>query len=302
MPVDDAEKLLPFSVVGFTKNSAPQLKEMLRSYLPPVFKALKSTFVLLEGMEVDAALKHLERIRQVPLAQLTNVQFLADFISRSGLHASGGDGSCESEEYEWPRTLAAYVGKGLQIWQYPTQFSKYLVFLSQFQIRSHLEIGVSYGGAFVFSVEYLHKLNPTLTSYCIDVVSPSLLVQRFARRRKFTYITDKSCELYKHIHPEICFDLVFVDGDHSSEGVMRDFELVKDKSNIIAFHDIVNFKTSGAIEAWEFVKTNYASIYDFFEFTDQYDEILAKQPGKTLFGIGVAVRKSLAAKPLSKLL
>ena len=31
---------------------------------------------------------------------------------------------------------------------------------------------------------------------------------------------------------------------------MSDFLLVKDKARLIAFHDIVNFKTTGAIEAW----------------------------------------------------
>lgn len=301
MADDTSEKLLPFSVVSFTKNSAPQLKELLRAYLPPVFKVLKSTFSLLESLEVDNALKNVERMKTIPLEKLKNVHFLHDFIISAGLHASGGDGRHDSEEYEWPRTLDAFVGKGLQIWQYPTQFSKYLVFLSQFQIKSHLEIGVAYGGTFVFSAEYLNRLDPSLTSYCIDVVSPSLLVDHYARKRTFTYITAKSSDLFVHIDPQTSFDLVFVDGDHSKEGVLRDFDLIKDRANIIAFHDIVNFKTVGAIEAWDWVKTKFATDYDFFEFIDQYPEIISKQPGKRIFGIGVAVKKVLNAKPLSEM-
>jgi len=301
MAVDNAEKLLPFSVVGFTKNAAPQLKELLRSYLPPLFKALKSAFLVLEALEVDKALKTIERINDVPLARLVELKVLQELISRSGLHASGGGGNPESEDYEWPRSLDAFVGKGLQIWQYPTQFSKYLVFLSQFSIKSHLEIGVAYGGTFVFSAEYLRRLNPALSSYCIDVVSPSLLIEHYSRKRNFVYITAKSSDLFKHIDPQTNFDLAFVDGDHSREGVMRDFELIQNKTGIIAFHDIVNFKTKGAIEAWDFVKANFADTYDFFEFIDQYPEVMNKQPGKRLFGIGVAVKKSLGAKSSAEL-
>lgn len=301
MAVDTPEKLLPFSLVSFTKNSAPQLKELLRAYLPPVFKILKSSFLILERLEVNKALRNVERMKTTPLEKLKNVHFLHDFIISAGLHASGGDGRHDNEEYEWPKTLDAFVGRGLQIWQYPTQFSKYLVFLSQFQIKSHLEIGVAYGGTFVFSAEYLNRLNSSLTSYCIDVVSPSLLIEHYARKRSFTYVNAKSSELFDHLDPQTSFDLVFVDGDHSKEGVMRDFDLIKDRADIIAFHDIVNFKTVGAIEAWDWLKTQFVADYDFFEFIDQYPEIISKQPGKRFFGIGVAVKKVLRAKPLSEL-
>ena len=297
----NAQKLLPFSVVSLTKTAAPQLKELLRSRLPPIFNALKSTFVFLETVEVANALKSIDRMKEIPLSKLSDIDYLENFIISSGLHASGGDGSYDSIEYEWPRSLDAFVGKGLQIWQYPTQFSKYLVFLSQFHIKSHLEIGVAYGGAFVFSAEYLKRFNPSLTSYCIDVVSPSVLVKCYSRKRDFSYITAKSSDLYQHIDSQTHFDLVFIDGDHSREGVMRDFDLIKDRADIIAFHDIVNFKTFGAIEAWDDVKNNYSNQYDFFEFMDQYAEILNKKPDNLLFGIGVAVKKALCAKPLSEL-
>ncbi|MEB3317352.1 MAG: class I SAM-dependent methyltransferase [Cyanobacteriota bacterium] len=301
MKADNPKKLLPFSVVRLTKNSAPKLKEILRSTFPPIFNAFKSAFAILEGVEVDKALQNLDRMREMPLQKLTDVQFLENFIIDAGLHASGGDGNHDSIDYEWPKSLDAYVGKGLQTWQYPIQYGKYLVFLSQFQIKSHLEIGVAYGGAFVFSTEYLNRFNAPLSSYCIDVVPPSLLVEHYAKKRKLTYITAKSSDLYNHIDPQTKFDLVFVDGDHSKEGVMRDFALIKDKADIIAFHDIVNFKTLGAIEAWDLVKHEHQNDFDFFEFTEQYPDILNKQPGKSLFGIGVAVKKALGAKSVAEL-
>lgn len=216
-----------------------------------------------------------------------------ELVKQAGLHRSGGDGGFGSDEYEWPRELDPFINKGLQIWQYPTQFSRYLAFLSQFTIKSYLEIGVAYGGTFVFSVEYLSRLNPGLKAYCIDVRVPSLLVELYRRRRPMRYIIAKSSELYQHIDPATPLDLVFVDGDHSKHGAMSDFFLVKDNAQIIAFHDIVNFKTTGAIEAWEELKRNHSDVFDCYEFIDQYDDVVAKHPDRKLFGIGVAVKKSI---------
>lgn len=291
MLVKKTARLLPATVVGTTKEAAHQLKEFTRNNFSPLFRFLKAGAVGMETIAVRNALKKLARIQDLSSEQLKDVDFLADLITTMGLH--GSTSAVSSADYEWPSSLDASVGKGLQIWQYPTQFSKYLAFLSQFQIRSHLEIGVSYGGTFVFSVEYLNRLNPGLDSYCIDVVPPSLLVQQFARQRAFTYITAKSCDLYQHLKPETTFDLVFVDGDHSRDGVMNDFYLVREKTKIITFHDIVNFRAPGSIEAWQEVKCHHANEFDFFEFIDQYDELLIKNPGKRLLGIGVAVKKGL---------
>lgn len=265
------------------------LKEFTRQHIPPLFEVLKATWSLQERLEVQKALKSLHMLEDAGHDQLKDAQIVEELIQKAGLHKSGGVG----EEYEWPKQLDPFTDKGLKIWQYPIQFSKYLVFLSQFTIRSYLEIGVAYGGTFVFTTEYLRQFNPSVHGTCIDVRVPSLLLQLFAKQNSFQYITAKSCELFQHVKPETSFDLVLVDGDHSREGAMNDFLLVKDKAKIIAFHDIVNFKTSGAIEAWEELKINYSDQFDCFEFTDQYPELLHKQPGRKLLGIGVAVKKTV---------
>jgi hypothetical protein len=120
------------------------------------------------------------------------------------------------------------------------------------------------------------------------------------QNKDFSCITSKSFGIFVRIGSQTNFDLVFIDSDQPRQGVMRDFELIKDKVDIIAFHDIVNFKTFGAIKAWVDIKNNYGNVYDFFELTDQYSEILNKQPGNQLFGIGVAVKKALCAKTFSE--
>jgi hypothetical protein len=50
------------------------------------------------------------------------------------------------------------------------------------------------------------------------------------------------------------FDLVLIDGDHSEGGCRRDFEMVRDLSRIIVFHDIVSEPVPGVGRVWREVK------------------------------------------------
>ena len=83
-------------------------------------------------------------------------------------------------------------------------------------------------------------------------------------------------------------DFLFIDGDHSYEGVKADFEiyspLVKE-GGLIAFHDIIwdkksnNDNWSGEVyRFWQEIKGNY----DYKEFVEDHE-----QSG---FGIGVIIR------------
>lgn len=234
------------------------------------------------------ALQTLRELQSISRETLTDQAFLESFIPRLGLHPSGGAGTAE---YEWPASLAVRSGKGLKIWQYPHQFSKYLAFISAFEISSYLEIGVAYGGTFVLTLEYLSRLKPGLRACCVDVRAPSILFEVYSESRNFTYVTAKSEDLFDHINPDSLFDLVFIDGDHSRQGVINDFLMVKDRASLIAFHDIVNFKTPGTVDAWAEIKQDFGDSFSFHEFVDQYPELIGHEHTNTLLGIGLAVKK-----------
>lgn len=56
-------------------------------------------------------------------------------------------------------------------------------------------------------------------------------------------------------------DFIFIDGDHSYDGVKQDFEMYKDlvcEGGIIAFHDIQHQHSRvGVDEFWREIKTEY---------------------------------------------
>jgi len=67
---------------------------------------------------------------------------------------------------------------------------------------------------------------------------------------------------YQTLDPATELDFVFVHGDHSKKGAKSNFLLVRDKARRIAFHDIVNFKTTGAIDAWNELKENDGDAFE----------------------------------------
>ena len=198
---------------------------------------------------------------------------------------------------EFPEELYSYCGKGLLHWQYPKQFSKYLAFISQFNIKRYLEIGVRHGGTFVITVEYLQKFHPITYALGIDLgTCPTILeYKKINPKVDFKKINSQTPEFNTLIHNSEEFDLVLIDGAHEEDMCKHDFETVRDRSNIAVFHDITSDICPGVGKVWNHVRTKYHKEYDFFEFTEQYDSV-KKRTGNVFLGIGVAVKKEFMAK------
>ena len=104
-------------------------------------------------------------IRERTLAELASPARVEALLLELGLNGEGLS--------ELPPELHAHCG-GLRIWQYPTQFGRYLVQLSRLGVRSYLEIGIRHGGSFVATAEYLERFRPS--------ISPSASTSSIARR------------------------------------------------------------------------------------------------------------------------
>jgi cephalosporin hydroxylase len=175
-------------------------------------------------------------------------------------------------------------GGGLLIWQYPNQFSKYLCLLNKMEIKSYIEIGCRWGGTFVLTCEYLKKFNTITKSVAVDIIDSP--VQKYTS--EFIKINSQSTE-FKQYMEKNTFDLIFIDGDHSYEGVKNDYLISKNSGRIFVFHDIVNDVCPGVVAFWNELKET-EDIYTFYEFTEQYEDVWNSTQQKFL-GIGVAVKK-----------
>jgi hypothetical protein len=117
----------------------------------------------------------IDLLRQTPLPRLRE----PDFIEKELLPQLGLNDELLNEQ---PASLATYLGQGFgwRIWQYPNQFSKYLVFLSSIAppLSSYAEIGCRFGGTFVLTVEYLVRFNPEFgAALAVDLIEESELLK-----------------------------------------------------------------------------------------------------------------------------
>ena len=270
---------LPVRCKAFAvKVLPPAWRHALRSFL---WSALKVRV----GPSKAIDLSRTEQIRTAEFASLSSAEYLEkELLPALGLNDEGFE--------QIPAELYPFCGRGLRCWQYPCQFSHYLVLLSRLGIRSYLEIGVRHGGTFVTTVEYLSRFTPIERAVAVDLEDcPALL--RYAGTQpgvRFLQMDSRSPEFASFVQREGNFDAVLIDGDHTEEGCWQDFELLRDRAAVLAFHDIVSDVVPGVGAVWNRVRREAADVYEFFEFTAQYASLEART-GKQFLGIGVAIRK-----------
>jgi cephalosporin hydroxylase len=181
-------------------------------------------------------------------------------------------------------------GGGLLIWQYPNQFSKYLSLLSKQQIQSYIEIGCRWGGTFVLTNEYLKRFNNITKSVSVDIIDSPVVNYCISNSETEFMKKNSQAPEFRTYMENNYFDLIFIDGDHSYFGVKNDYEISKNSGKIFVFHDIVNDVCLGVVHFWNELKTNEKDTYDFYEFTEQYEDVRLNT-GQTFLGIGVAIKK-----------
>ena len=161
----------------------------------------------------------------------------------------------------------ACMVRGIQ--QKQKEFTELMQIIIDNKYNSVLEIGA-----------YSNGCTYAFASICKKVVSIDLVHRSTERFNNVTYITGNSHEVSNDIDGK--FDVIFIDGDHTYDGVKKDFELYSDlinKGGIICFHDIWDTEEhhrQGCYvdKFWNEIKENY-----------RYDE-LGKEI-KTWGGIGV---------------
>ncbi|MGY3535115.1 hypothetical protein [Bradyrhizobium sp. USDA 4452] len=224
-------------------------------------------------------------------AQRADVDFLErEFIPALGLN--------DESLREQPSELSASFGKGLHLWQYPSQLAPYLAWLSRNAsgISSFMEIGCRWGGMFILVSEWLRNSGAELrTIVALDPIDPTpFITTYFDLLRARAEIEPVYLQAYSNA-PDVsayvdCVkpDFVYIDGDHSLRGAMLDHLMVRSHARIIVHHDIHSQACPDTTLLWTALKQFEAPSFDTFEFTSQYPSV-----NGSFLGIGAMKRRSM---------
>lgn len=186
------------------------------------------------------------------------------------------------------------------------ELNHFLAFLSRKQPEYVLEIGTARGGT-LYALSQVAAVNAHLISIDLpggencggQMIHERMLFSHFTKReQKLDFIPANSqlpetVECLRSLLNGNSLDLLFIDGDHSLDGVTADFKnylpFVR-SGGLIAFHDICLFPEEWGPEAgtgpfWRAIKSDFASI----EFVDLQGTSKLSKPDDINWAWGIGV-------------
>jgi hypothetical protein len=139
--------------------------------------------------------------------------------------------------------------------QFPKEFAEYLIFLSDKNIQTYMEVGVAHGGSWYFTDSFLRAINPNYKgSQAYDPANSLIDFEPYRIKHKtvvFNQISSSSILLKEPI------DLCLIDAVHKEKHVWNDFNKVKNHAKYVAFHDIVQLGRNTVYKVWNKLKQDY---------------------------------------------
>lgn len=211
-------------------------------------------------------------IHDSQLHRLQDWEYVAYLIRKMGLYGA-------TEEVYGSEKIHG-TGDETGVWQEPTQSAKFLVWLSQKNIKSFIEVGSWNGCWALFMAVYLGRFGLE-QAVSVDILGDTVLpeVLRIGRKNRLTF---QQCG--SDAYAGQAFDFAFIDGGRERDTVLGHWDNVGKHAQVCAFHDI-NCRFAPEIgKLWhEKFKHDYSS--------SEYLEH-AKGHGYDVFGIGVVENSS----------
>lgn len=178
----------------------------------------------------------------------------------------------KNELYNWLKTEAgvnngihfgAFEG-GLELQQIPEEYIEYLWFLKNRKSEKYLNIGIGNDGSFM--VETYIQSDSLKRSVAVDNTSYGVFTNIENINYRINWLKENtnilidffnmnSIEYFKNNDEK--FDTIFIDGDHSYDGVKLDYDYCLNLLNdngVMIFHDIASLQCPGVVKLWNEIK------------------------------------------------
>jgi predicted O-methyltransferase YrrM len=180
-----------------------------------------------------------------------------------------------------------YFGLSIRPGQFKNEITQLLNSVKELEPKHLMEIGTAKGGTLFL---FCQASSPNAQMISVDLPGgkfgggysgrKSKLYRAFAKgNQKIVLIRKNAHEAgtLNEVKNVLCgskLDFLFIDGDHTYEGVKKDFEMYSPlvrKGGIVAFHDIAKHPTKSKCEVnrfWNEIKCNYR----FSEFVNDWNQ------------------------------
>jgi len=219
------------------------------------------------------------RLDAASLPQLQSVDWIEGELQKAGLkYLPPPHGSLYGADERWMN----YHSDGL--FQIPRQLARLMVLAAGHCPGNLLEVGTNNGWTACVLTAYLRRFAPSFHAVTLDIADHFALKSWATAHLPLQFSLGRTSDDFRG-QP---FDLCFIDGDHTWEWVVRDYENVGRFARICAFHDINDATTDrldggGSSRHWAHLKSTQGS-------TGVFHEILDHSESKPVMGIGVFIR------------
>lgn len=186
-----------------------------------------------------------------------------------------------------PSTFFGSLKGNLNLQQIPHEYVNLLDFLRNRDIKSYLELGVGNGGSFFtnslfigdkcnkfHAVDNISYANTSILQTESKIISKVNLLKNLFEHKNIKFFNSTTDEFF--IKNRDTYDCIFIDADHSYEGVRKDYEnsiKILNKNGVIIFHDIGN-NTTGVEQLWNEIKNKASTYFEYLwkpDYVDYYN-------------------------------
>lgn len=223
--------------------------------------------------DIQKALRVIDRILSSTDEEITNRKFLLDLFYEYGLPQIN-----PAFFAPWSKYMNASGFGALQV---PSEYIDCLRKLMTLGLKNGIEIGVYRGGFSYFTAAVLQRVRPEFKLVMVDPFDSLIGFDAFSQKLHLQKAIPATSDNFKGQ----AFEFVFIDGDHTYEGAIRDYRNVGVyATKALGFHDIHdNSADAGTIPAWNTIKSETCESHEVFEFAHGIERGL---------GIGLVVNPS----------
>lgn len=164
---------------------------------------------------------------------------------------------------------------GLKLQQVPEEYAELLLLLKGFNPKTYLELGIGNGGSFAVGCFFMKgslkyaKAVDNLAYKNLGIGQSEGEILEFIGQidvPQVSFSNSTTDNYFETLEPCEKFDVIFIDADHSYEGVKKDYlnalKHIND-SGLIIFHDINSTVCPGIKRIWNEVKLKHFTYKEF---------------------------------------